>query len=140
MKARMDCPVLGAQLPYVIQDVYHWCGSRQHWRDCLFYAVFKPQAYVLNSHCSRWGGRGLFLSHWSLAWQVAHFLCWCVCVRETSDLSAVCVYRVSDVSSVFAEGNYKTPVTIETFFVKWVTYSGDVPVPRPGAVSLSSLS
>lgn len=60
-----------------------------------------------------------------------------VCARETSGLSAVCAYRVSDVSRVFAEGKYKTPVTVETSFVKWVMYSGDVPVPRPGAVSLS---
>eukprot|EP00066_Takifugu_rubripes_P009057 XP_003975685.1 PREDICTED: semaphorin-4E-like [Takifugu rubripes] len=96
LKARMDCPVLESQLPYVIQDVYHWCGSHQGWRDCLFYAVFRPQS-------------------------------------ETSDLSAVCAYRVSDVSNVFAEGKYKTPVTVETSFVKWVMYSGDVPVPRPGA-------
>lgn len=81
-------------------------------------------------------GRGLILS-WSLAWQMAHILC--LCVRETSDLSAVCAYRVSDVSRVFAEGKYKTPVTVETTFVKWVMYSGDVPVPRPGAVSLSSV-
>lgn len=44
MKARMECPVLGAQLPFVIQDAYHWCGFGQPWRDCLFYAVFKPQA------------------------------------------------------------------------------------------------
>lgn len=59
----------------------------------------------------------------------------CVCFRDTSDLSAVCVYRVSDISRVFAEGKYKTPVTVETSFVKWVMYSGDVPDPRPGAVS-----
>lgn len=51
LKARMDCPVLESQLPYVIQDVYHWCGSHQGWRDCLFYAVFRPQSCVLNS-CS----------------------------------------------------------------------------------------
>lgn len=71
------------------------------------------------------------------------WLTFCVCLRvrarETSDLSAVCSYRVSDVSKVFAEGKYKTPVTVATSFVKWVMYSGDVPVPRPGAVSLSSL-
>ncbi|XP_029687149.1 semaphorin-4E-like isoform X2 [Takifugu rubripes] len=96
LKARMDCPVLESQRPYVIQDVYHWCGSHRGWRDCLFYAVFRPQS-------------------------------------ETSDLSAVCAYRVSDVSNVFAEGKYKTPVTVETSFVKWVMYSGDVPIPRPGA-------
>lgn len=58
--------------------------------------------------------------------------------RDTSDLSAVCAYRVSDISKVFAEGKYKTPVTVETSFVKWVMYSGDVPVPRPGAVSVPS--
>lgn len=49
----------------------------------------------------------------------------------------MCVYRVSDISRVFAEGKYKTPVTVETSFVKWVMYSGDVPFPRPGAVSMT---
>lgn len=62
----------------------------------------------------------------------------CVCFRDTSDLSAVCAYRVSDISRVFAEGKYKTSVNVETSFVKWVMYSGDVPVPRPGAVSLTT--
>ncbi|KAJ0037201.1 hypothetical protein NL108_018683, partial [Boleophthalmus pectinirostris] len=52
---------------------------------------------------------------------------------DTSDLSAVCVYKVSDISQVFSEGKYKTPVTVETSFVKWVMYSGEVPSPRPGA-------
>ncbi|KAM9349295.1 semaphorin-4E [Symphorus nematophorus] len=96
LKARMDCPVLESQLPYVIQDTYRWCDPQKHWKDCLFYAVFTPQS-------------------------------------DTSDLSAVCAYRVSDISRVFAEGKYKSPVTVETSFVKWVMYSGDVPVPRPGA-------
>ncbi|XP_041805100.1 semaphorin-4E [Chelmon rostratus] len=96
LKARMDCPVLESQLPYIIQDAYRWCDPQQHWKDCLFYTVFTPQS-------------------------------------DTSDLSAVCVYRVSDISRVFAEGKYKTPVPVETSFVKWVMYSGDVPVPRPGA-------
>ncbi|TNM97798.1 hypothetical protein fugu_014044 [Takifugu bimaculatus] len=44
LKARMDCPVLESQLPYVIQDVYHWCGSHQGWRDCLFYACIDNKA------------------------------------------------------------------------------------------------
>uniref|UniRef100_UPI0037E9766F semaphorin-4E n=1 Tax=Semicossyphus pulcher TaxID=241346 RepID=UPI0037E9766F len=96
LKARMDCPVLESQLPYIIQDTYRWCDPQQRWKDCLFFAVFTPQS-------------------------------------ETSDLSAVCVYRVSDISRVFAEGKYKTPVPVETSFVKWVMYSGDVPFPRPGA-------
>ncbi|XP_068605383.1 semaphorin-4E [Brachionichthys hirsutus] len=95
MKARMDCPVLESQLPYIIQDAYRWCDPQQSWKECLFYAVFTPQ--------------------------------------KTSDLSAVCAYCASDISRVFAEGKYKTPVTIGTSVVKWVMYSGDVPVPRPGA-------
>lgn len=63
----------------------------------------------------------------------------CASFRDTSDLSAVCVYRVSDISRVFAEGNYKTPLTVETSFVKWVMYSGDVPFPRPGTVSMTPM-
>ncbi|KAI9522700.1 hypothetical protein NQZ68_033798 [Dissostichus eleginoides] len=96
LKARIDCPVLESQLPYIIQDTYRLCDPQQHWKNCLFYAIFTPQS-------------------------------------DTSDLSAVCAYRVSDISKVFAEGKYKTPVPVETSFVKWVMYSGDVPVPRPGA-------
>ncbi|XP_047446614.1 semaphorin-4E [Mugil cephalus] len=96
LKARLDCPVLESQLPYIIQDTYRWCDPKLHWKKCLFYAVFTPQS-------------------------------------DTSDLSAVCVYRVSDISKVFAEGKYKTPVPVETSFVKWVMYSGEVPSPRPGA-------
>lgn len=96
LKARLDCPVLESQLPYIIQDTYRWCDPQKRWKDCLFYAVFTPQS-------------------------------------ETSDLSAVCAYSVSDISRVFAEGKYKTPVPVETSFVKWVMYSGDVPFPRPGA-------
>uniref|UniRef100_A0A8C8A332 Semaphorin 4e n=1 Tax=Oryzias sinensis TaxID=183150 RepID=A0A8C8A332_9TELE len=60
-------------------------------------------------------------------------LCVCVCSRGTSDLSAVCAYKVSEMSKVFSEGKYKSPVPIETSFIKWVTFSGDVPFPRPGA-------
>lgn len=82
----------------------------------------------------------------SLGHQLAKISCMfgvCVCVcaylRDTSDLSAVCAYRVSDISRVFAEGKYKTPVPVETSFVKWVMYSGEVPVPRPGAVSLPKI-
>ncbi|KAA8587244.1 hypothetical protein FQN60_016694 [Etheostoma spectabile] len=82
LKARMDCPVLESQLPYVIQDTYRSCDPHQPWKDCLFYSVFTPQS-------------------------------------DTSDLSAVCAYRVSDISRVFAEGKYKTPVPVETSFVKW---------------------
>uniref|UniRef100_A0A3Q3RBQ5 Sema domain-containing protein n=1 Tax=Monopterus albus TaxID=43700 RepID=A0A3Q3RBQ5_MONAL len=96
LKARLDCPVLEPQLPYIIQDAYRWCDPQQQWKDCLFYAIFTPQL-------------------------------------DTLKLSAVCAYRVSDISRVFAEGKYKSPVTVETSFVKWVMHSGDIPVPRPGA-------
>ncbi|XP_069562203.1 semaphorin-4E-like [Brachyistius frenatus] len=96
LKARLDCPVLASQLPYIIQDAYRWCDPNKSWEGCIFYAVFTSQS-------------------------------------ATSHLSAVCAYRVSDISRVFAEGKYKTSVSVETSFVKWVMYSGDVPVPRPGA-------
>lgn len=96
LKARLECPVLESQLPYIIQDAYRWCDPDQPWTSCLLYTIFTPQS-------------------------------------DTSDLSAVCVYNVLDISRVFSEGKYKTPVTVETSFVKWVMYSGEVPVPRPGA-------
>ncbi|KAM3865967.1 semaphorin-4E [Diretmus argenteus] len=96
LKAMVDCPVQESQLPYIIQDTYRWCESQQHWKSCLFYAVFTPQS-------------------------------------GTSDLSAVCVYNAFDISKVFSEGKYKYPVPVETAFVKWVMYTGEVPFPRPGA-------
>ncbi|CAG5896830.1 semaphorin-4E-like isoform 1-T3 [Menidia menidia] len=95
LKTRIHCPVLDSHLPFLIQDSYRWCDS-QNWEDCIFYAIFTPQA-------------------------------------DTSDLSAVCAYRVSDISKVFKEGKYKSPVIVATSFVKWVMYSGEVPHPRPGA-------
>ncbi|XP_072293945.1 semaphorin-4E [Eucyclogobius newberryi] len=49
-----------------------------------------------------------------------------------SQVSAVCAYKVSDVRQVFTEGKFKTPVAVETSHVKWVMYTGEVPVPRPG--------
>uniref|UniRef100_A0A3Q4B7K5 Sema domain-containing protein n=1 Tax=Mola mola TaxID=94237 RepID=A0A3Q4B7K5_MOLML len=52
---------------------------------------------------------------------------------DTSDLSAVCVYRVSDISRVFTEGDYKTPVDERSCPNQWLKYSGNVPFPWPGA-------
>ncbi|XP_059419109.1 semaphorin-4E-like [Carassius carassius] len=52
---------------------------------------------------------------------------------ESSQYSAVCAYKIEDIQTVFSKGKFKAPVTIETSFVKWVMYSGDVPDPRPGA-------
>ncbi|XP_076838232.1 semaphorin-4E [Brachyhypopomus gauderio] len=65
---------------------------------------------------------------------------WSTCVfyavftpQDTSHYSAVCAYKVTDIGEVFSHGKFKTPVTVETSFVKWVMYSGDLPFPRPGA-------
>ncbi|KAM9762332.1 semaphorin-4E [Menidia menidia] len=48
-------------------------------------------------------------------------------------VSGVCAYRVSDIQDIFNEGKFKTPVSVEMSHVKWVMYTGEVPVPRPGA-------
>uniref|UniRef100_W5LEF0 Si:ch211-129c21.1 n=1 Tax=Astyanax mexicanus TaxID=7994 RepID=W5LEF0_ASTMX len=47
--------------------------------------------------------------------------------------SAVCAYSVFNINKVFSYGKYKTPVSVEGSHVKWVMYTGDLPVPRPGA-------
>ncbi|KAF4117765.1 semaphorin-4E [Onychostoma macrolepis] len=52
---------------------------------------------------------------------------------DSTQYSAVCAYKIEDVKAVFSKGKFKAPVTVETSFVKWVMYSGDVPDPRPGA-------
>ncbi|KAM4628937.1 semaphorin-4E [Polymixia lowei] len=52
---------------------------------------------------------------------------------SSSDMSAVCAYSVSAIGDLFNEGKFKTPVAVETSHVKWVMYSGELPVPRPGA-------
>ncbi|XP_030640249.1 semaphorin-4E [Chanos chanos] len=52
---------------------------------------------------------------------------------SSANLSTVCAYKASDISGMFSHGRFKTPVTVETSHVKWVMYSGELPVPRPGA-------
>uniref|UniRef100_A0A667Y2T1 Si:ch211-129c21.1 n=1 Tax=Myripristis murdjan TaxID=586833 RepID=A0A667Y2T1_9TELE len=52
---------------------------------------------------------------------------------SSSDMSAVCAYSVSAIGDIFNEGKFKTPVAVETSHVKWVMYTGELPVPRPGA-------
>lgn len=47
----------------------------------------------------------------------------------------VCAYSVSTIRDIFDKGKFKTSVAVETSHIKWVMYSGEVPVPRPGAVS-----
>lgn len=47
----------------------------------------------------------------------------------------MCAYNVTDLGDVFNEGKFKTPVAVETSHIKWVMYTGEMPVPRPGAVS-----
>ncbi|KFP06369.1 Semaphorin-4E, partial [Calypte anna] len=49
------------------------------------------------------------------------------------DISAVCAYNMTNIQEVFSKGSYKGPVTAEHSPVKWMTYRGEVPVPRPGA-------
>ncbi|XP_014844031.1 PREDICTED: semaphorin-4E-like [Poecilia mexicana] len=95
LKARLECPVPGSKLPYIIQDSYRWCDPSLHWKECVFYATFTPQSL-------------------------------------TSEISAVCAYRMSDISKQFSEGKYKTQTQVEGLYVKWVTFSGEVPKPRPG--------
>uniref|UniRef100_A0A3Q3VSK7 Sema domain-containing protein n=1 Tax=Mola mola TaxID=94237 RepID=A0A3Q3VSK7_MOLML len=53
-----------------------------------------------------------------------------LCMSQTS---VVCAYSVSAIRDIFDKGKFKTPVAVETSHVKWVMYSGEVPVPRPGA-------
>ncbi|XP_018525695.1 LOW QUALITY PROTEIN: semaphorin-4E [Lates calcarifer] len=50
-----------------------------------------------------------------------------------SQVSAVCAYSMYAIRDTFNEGKFKTPVAVETSHVKWVMYTGEVPVPRPGA-------
>ncbi|XP_059357194.1 semaphorin-4E-like [Carassius carassius] len=52
---------------------------------------------------------------------------------DSSPYSAVCAYKIEDIKSEFSNGKFKTSVPVETSFMKWVMYSGDVPDPRPGA-------
>ena len=64
-----------------------------------------------------------------------------MCVsRSLSQVSAVCAYSVSAIRDIFNEGKFKTPVAVETSHVKWVMYTGEVPVPRPGAVSVTTVA
>lgn len=62
-------------------------------------------------------------------------ICVCVCRSSTDQSSAVCAFNVTDISEVFSRGKFKTEVSVEMSDVKWVTYNGELPVPRPGAVS-----
>ncbi|KAM9440130.1 semaphorin-4E-like [Clarias gariepinus] len=49
-----------------------------------------------------------------------------------SQYSTVCAYRIQDIREVFSKGKFKTMVNIDNN-LKWITYYGDVPDPRPGA-------
>ncbi|TRZ04170.1 hypothetical protein DNTS_020858, partial [Danionella cerebrum] len=51
----------------------------------------------------------------------------------SSQYSAVCAFKMEDIRAVFSKGKYKAPFNVETSFVKWVMYSGEVPDPQPGA-------
>ncbi|XP_069784138.1 semaphorin-4E isoform X2 [Narcine bancroftii] len=55
------------------------------------------------------------------------------------DISAVCAFRMSKIQEVFNEGKFKSPITVEQSRIKWVMYSGTIPVPRPGACINSNI-
>ncbi|XP_051893710.1 semaphorin-4D isoform X2 [Pristis pectinata] len=55
------------------------------------------------------------------------------------DMSAVCAFGMSKIQEVFNAGKFKSPITVEQSRVKWVMYSGTVPVPRPGACINSNI-
>ncbi|XP_060934882.1 semaphorin-4E-like [Limanda limanda] len=50
-----------------------------------------------------------------------------------SQVSAVFAYNVSIMRNIFNEGKFKTSIFAYNSHVKWVMYTGEVPVPRPGA-------
>lgn len=54
-------------------------------------------------------------------------------------LSAVCAYNMSTVEEVFSKGKYMQSATVEQSHTKWVRYNGEIPNPRPGAVSFCIL-
>lgn len=54
-------------------------------------------------------------------------------------LSAVCAYNLSTVEEVFSKGKYMQSATVEQSHTKWVRYNGEIPNPRPGAVSFCGL-
>lgn len=56
--------------------------------------------------------------------------------RNNVGLSAVCAYNLSAVEEVFSKGKYMQSATVEQSHTKWVRYNGEIPNPRPGAVSV----
>lgn len=62
----------------------------------------------------------------------------CTC-RNNVGLSAVCAYNMSTVEEVFSKGKYMQSATVEQSHTKWVRYNGEIPNPRPGAVSFCIL-
>ncbi|KAM9789513.1 LOW QUALITY PROTEIN: semaphorin-4E-like [Neosynchiropus ocellatus] len=50
-----------------------------------------------------------------------------------TDMSAVCVYQVSDISRVFAEGDFMTEEVVRGRYLKWFMHNKKLPVPRPGS-------
>lgn len=61
----------------------------------------------------------------------------CIFGRESSSAcsqSAVCAYKLSDISQVFS-GRFLT----ERDTGSWDTYTGEEPFPHPGSVSISTI-
>lgn len=56
LKTRIDCPVLNSKLPYIIQDSYLWCDFKLPWQNCIIFAIFTSQSYVLTTNVLDRGG------------------------------------------------------------------------------------
>lgn len=132
MKARLDCSFPELSLPPIVQDVF--LLKDDDWRRSVFYAVFTPQSYVALCLQKEEHKISIAVAGRRLSPRLAYVSC--VFSRIFSQLSTVCAYSVTDIGDIFSEGKFKTPVAVETSHIKWVMYTGEMPVPRPGAVSL----
>nr|XP_023653852.1 semaphorin-4E-like [Paramormyrops kingsleyae] len=67
-------------------------------------------------------------------WKTSVFYCFLLTAsRASMNTSAVCAYKVEDISLVFSKGRYKKSINVENADTKWVPYGGELPQPRPGA-------
>ncbi|XP_048844867.1 semaphorin-4E-like [Brienomyrus brachyistius] len=64
-------------------------------------------------------------------WKTSIF--YAVFTLGSMNMSAVCAYKVEDVSLVFSKGRFKKSINVENADTKWVPYGGELPQPRPGA-------
>lgn len=101
----------------------------ERWRSCI--RAINHQLYIFSI-------RIITLS--SNPTKKANIWLYMFCSRSMSQVSTVCAYSVRDIRNIFSGGKFKTPVAVETSHIKWVMYTGEMPVPRPGAVSPQTYS